>query len=80
MLQSSGHSPPLGQGLTSLLAAYSLRERSEAEDDDRRGADETSGVALAGRPLSNDAVHAASHMIRRLDEVPDVNVPPRHVI
>ena len=36
--------------------------------------------ALAVRPLSNDALHAGIRTIRHLDEVPDVNVPPRHVI
>jgi hypothetical protein len=67
--------------LTSLLAAYSLRKHSEVEYDDRRGADERSrlglGCAAAG---SNAAAHAEIHMIRHLDQVPDVNVLPRHVI
>jgi len=67
--------------LTLPLAAYSLRTHSEVEYDDRRGADERSGLGLGCAAAGSDAaVHAEIHMIRHLDEVPDVNVPPRHVI
>jgi len=34
----------------------------------------------AVRPLSDDAVHAAIHMIRHLDEVPNVSDLLRHFI
>ena len=34
----------------------------------------------AVRPVSDDAVHAAIHMIRHLDEMPDVSELPRHFI